>query len=267
MRPEALAVTAQSTAVAAKLPVNDAPYIKMLYRDPNSVRRKRSRIVPELGQLPFELAAPIRTFPAYRGKRAHEGRYWFSRSASHVPFESRFESTALMALDFGGDAVRVSSNPFWLLWPKGSVPKRHAPDFFVRCRDGSALVVDVKPEARITDQDRIQHARTRDVCNELGWSYQEFTKIDVAVDRNLRLLSGYHHQRFSPAPVVRAAITAQTERDRTRSLRLADLIGAVTDSTKASDDEVIWSVYHMLWRGDLRTDLGYPLTWNTVVRS
>lgn len=259
-------MTPRATAVAMKLPINDAPYTTALYRDPTTGRRTRSRIVSELGLVPFELSEPIRTFPAYRGKRAHEGRYWFSRSASHVRFESRFESTALMALDFAGDAVQVSSNPFWLLWPKGSVPKRHAPDFFIRRRDGSVLVVDVKPEERISDQDRIQHSRTREVCDELGWSYEEFTKIDVTVHRNLRLLRGYHHSRFAPVPDIRAAITAQVEVDGTQAISLAELIGAVSECTDASDEEVICGVYHMLWRGDLHTDLAYPLSWNSAVQ-
>jgi len=171
-----------------------------------------------------------------------------------------------MTLDFGGDALQVSSNPFWLLWPKGSVPKRHAPDFFVRRRDGSVLVVDVKPEERISDRDRIQHSRTREVCNELGWSYEEFTKIDVAVDRNLRLLRGYHHSRFAPAADIRAAIAAQVGLGRTQAIPLADLIGAVSECTDASDEEVICSIYHMLWRGDLHTDLANPLSWNSAVQ-
>lgn len=69
-------------------------------------------------------------------------------------FESRFERTALTVLDFGGDVAAVSSNPLWLLWPRGADPKRHAPDFFARRRDGSVLVIDVKPQERLTDQDR-----------------------------------------------------------------------------------------------------------------
>ncbi|STZ44143.1 FAD-dependent oxidoreductase [Mycolicibacterium gilvum] len=56
--------------------------------------------------------------------------YWFSRSQGHVSFESRFEMTALMTVDFRGDAIAVSSNPFWLLWPKGQTHHRHGPGLF-----------------------------------------------------------------------------------------------------------------------------------------
>ncbi|MDT0470324.1 TnsA-like heteromeric transposase endonuclease subunit, partial [Streptomyces gibsoniae] len=139
----------------------------------------------------------MRTFPAYRGRRSHQGLYWFSRSRSQVHFESRFEKTALIVLDFEGDAAAVSSNPFWLLWPKGAKPVRHAPDFFVRCRDGSVVVVDVKPAERLTEKDRAQHDRTSAICRELGWKYREFVAMDDVVERNLRLLGAYRHPRFA----------------------------------------------------------------------
>src|SRR5690242_635047 len=102
------------------VPDNDAPYTVALFVDPITGKRVRRRITPALSHLPFEIAAPIRTFPAYRGRRAHHGRYWFSRSQTRVNHESLFEKTALRALDFRGDIARVSSNPFWLLWAKDS---------------------------------------------------------------------------------------------------------------------------------------------------
>ena len=217
-------MTAPPASQKESVPVNDAPYTTVLHEDPETRRRVRTRLTTEIARVPFELCRPIRSFPAYRGRRSHQGKYWFSRSQSHVDFESRFEMTALMMLDFRGDAVAVSSNPFWLLWPKGEAHSRHAPDFFIRRRDGSALVVDVKPADRIREKDRLQHDRTRQVCRALGWEYEEFTEIDSTVERNLRLLCAYHHPRFAPSAAARAAISARVQQSSRNGVALAELI-------------------------------------------
>ncbi|NOQ61991.1 TnsA-like heteromeric transposase endonuclease subunit [Mycolicibacterium fortuitum] len=258
--------TRRPAAGRAQLPVNDAPFEMMLYNDPQTGQRRRSRLVAELNQIRFESCAPIRTFPAYRGRRSHQGRYWFSRSQSHVRFESRFEMTALMVLDFQGNATAVSSNPFWLLWPHGTTPARHVPDFFVRRRDGSVLIVDVKPAERITDKDRVQHDRTRVICSELGWDYNEFTMMDVVVERNLRLLSGYRHPRFAPPGELGTLIAAQVHAAGKHGLGLPELVDAATRSAELADERVLCAVYHMLWNGQIRVNLNDPLTWNAAVR-
>ncbi|WP_163699781.1 TnsA-like heteromeric transposase endonuclease subunit [Mycolicibacterium sarraceniae] len=238
----------------------------MLYDDPATGRRLRTRLTPEIARVPFELCRPIRNFPAYRGRRSHQGKYWFSRSQRHVGFESRFEMTALMMLDFRGDAIAVSSNPFWLLWPKGVAPMRHAPDFFIRRCDGSAQVIDVKPADRLKDKDRLQHDRTREVCNELGWEYEEFTSIDATIERNLRLLCGYHHQRFEPPAEARTAIVRCLQKSGNGGTRLGDLIDAASsECIHLGEDRLICGIYHLVWSGAMHADLTRPLSWNTVI--
>lgn len=246
-------------------PVNDAPYTVALFVDPTTGKRVRHRITTALTHLPFEFAEPIRNFPAYRGRRAHQGRYWFSRSHSRVNHESLFEKTALRVLDFRGDIAKVSSNPFWLLWAKDSGPKRHAPDFFARRTNGSVLVVDVKPEHRITDDDRIQHVRTREVCVELGWDYEEFTTMDPVVDRNLRLLSGYSRPQFAFEPAAAHTAVTVLEAAETGRVRLADLLDAVCAGSGLDDAIGLCGIYHMTWHGHLRMDLAHPLAWDSEV--
>lgn len=261
-------MTAPPIPAAGTLPVNDAPYTMVLYEDSTTGQHVRARLTPEVARVPFELCRPIRGFPAYRGRRSHQGKYWFSRSQGHVSFESRFEMTALMAVDFRGDAAVVSSNPFWLLWPKGQAPRRHAPDFFIRRRDGSALVVDVKPADRIRDRDRLQHQRTRDVCRDLGWEYEEFTTIDSTEERNLRLLCAYHHPRFAPSAAARSAIATCVKRSGRNGVQFGELIDNVSVSAGLDDSHLICSTYHMIWNGEIHVDdLARPLTWTTVITS
>lgn len=249
------------------LPVNDAPYTMVLYQDPKTGQRVRTRLTPEVSGVSFELCRPIRSFPAYRGRRSHQGKYWFSRSQGHVSFESRFEMTALMTVDFRGEAIAVSSNPFWLLWPKGQTHHRHAPDFFIRRRDGSALVVDVKPADRLREKDRLQHQRTRDVCRELDWEYEEFTTIDKTAERNLRLLCAYHHPRFAPSAEARSAIAICVKRSGRNGVQFGQLIDNASDGAELDENHLICSTYHMIWNREIHVDLARPLTWTTVITS
>ncbi|MFE4009296.1 TnsA-like heteromeric transposase endonuclease subunit [Streptomyces sp. NPDC059112] len=92
----------------------------------------------------FEAAAPVREFHSYRGQRHLPGRWWSSTVGGHIGYESWLERDHLMLLDFDPSVVGISSQPFWLFWTsdKGKGVS-HAPDYFARRDDGSALVVDV----------------------------------------------------------------------------------------------------------------------------
>ncbi|GAA1463538.1 TnsA-like heteromeric transposase endonuclease subunit [Williamsia maris] len=237
-----------------------------MYVDPDTRRSVRRPIRPdELGAVAFESFPPIRRFPAYKGKRSHEGSYWFSGTGSHVRFESHFESIALMLLDFSQQVQRVSSNPFWLLWPKGLTPARHAPDFFARTHNGSVVLVDVHPAALISEQIAEQHLRTRRVCEALGWSYHEFTAVEPVVQHNVSLLAGYSRPRSAPPPAIATIIRSHVPTPSAGGITVADLLDAAHDATGLSHHSISTAVYHMLWRRQLHTNLQRPLTSDAKV--
>jgi len=63
-----------------------------------------------------------------------------------VGFESWLERDHLLHLDIDPFEVGIASQPFWLHWTDaGGKTVSHAPDFFARRRDGSAVVVDCRP--------------------------------------------------------------------------------------------------------------------------
>jgi hypothetical protein len=67
-----------------------------------------------------------------------------------VGFESWPERDHVMVMDFEPDITGIASQPFWLHWQdEDGRPRLHAPDFFARRADGSALVVDVRPDDQI----------------------------------------------------------------------------------------------------------------------
>ena len=58
-----------------------------------------------------------------------------------------------MMLDFDSRVVAFSSQPFWLGWAEDGEERQHAPDFFARLADGTAAVIDVRPDNRINPRD------------------------------------------------------------------------------------------------------------------
>ena len=141
----------------------------------------------------FELdCSPVRNFPSFRGQRNYPGLWWFATTGTHVGHESWVERDQLMALDADPDVVGVLSQPFWIHWPDGT---RHAPDYFVRRRDGSVVVVDVREDDRISGTDREVFDRSAATCETVGWDYCRVGALDPVLRANLRWLSGYRQPR------------------------------------------------------------------------
>ena len=96
--------------------------------------------------VPLERALPVRRFGARKGQRHLSGLWWSATTGGHVGFESWLERDHLVALDFDRSVTGIASQPFWLYWtdPEGKRVS-HAPDYFARRADGSAVVLDCRP--------------------------------------------------------------------------------------------------------------------------
>ena len=101
-----------------------------------------------------------------------------------------------MLLDFDPAVVGIASQPFWLYWTDAAgKPVSHAPDFFARRADGSAVVVDCRPVERIKPRDVAKFDATARACELVGWEYRLVGAADAIVTANLRWLAGYRHPR------------------------------------------------------------------------
>ncbi|WP_405096463.1 TnsA-like heteromeric transposase endonuclease subunit [Micromonospora sp. NBC_01412] len=208
--------------------------------------------------VPFERAGAVRRFTSRQGQRSFSGLWYFASSGDHVGYESWLERDRLMALDADPDVVAVASQPFWLCWDgPGERPLRHAPDFFVRRRDGTAVVVDVRADDRIRPNDAVKFAATARACGAVGWGYERVGALDSVLAANLRWLSGHRHQRYH-----------QPDRaDRLRQVfaRPTVLMEGVT--VVADPLGVLPVLFHLLWRRELQADLrSEPLSENSLVR-
>jgi hypothetical protein len=194
----------------------------------------------------FERAAPVRGFSSFRGQRNRPGLWWFATTGEHVGHESWLERDRLMALDADPEVVGVAAQPMWLRWTTESGRLvRHAPDFFARRADGTGVVIDVRPDQRIGEQDAAVFAATARLCAQVGWEYQRVGELGPVHAANLRWLSGYRHPRFA-----QPGLAAQLGEVFAQEGPL--LVGAAA----AGDPMAVLPVlFGMLWRGELAAGL------------
>ena len=101
-----------------------------------------------------------------------------------------------MWLDWDPAVTGIAPRPFCLSWtgPDGK-DVAHAPDFFTRRADGSAVVVECRPAERRPPGDLAKFEATRRACELARWEYRLAGAPDPIATANLRWLAGYRHPR------------------------------------------------------------------------
>jgi hypothetical protein len=218
----------------------------------------RRRPLAEAGAVAFEVMMPVREFSSYRGQRHFPGLYWAATTGRHVGFESWLERDHAMLLDFDPQVTGLSSQPFWLGWwdERARRGRSHAPDYFARAADGTGLVVDCRPANRIDEAAAESFARTRSACDAVGWTYRVVSGLDPVRAANLRWLAGYRHPRFAVSEGMTEAVQAAFATPAPLLAQAATVGDPLT---------VLPVVFHLLWCGLLRVDLGRRLSDYTVV--
>jgi hypothetical protein len=138
---------------------------------PATGQRTRDSLM-SIWSLPFERCSPVRSVSSFKGQSNFSGSWWMATTADHVGYESCLERDHLIAFDADPDVVAVASQPFWIHWNDDRRVRRHAPDYFLRLRDGSAVVVDVRADDRIEARDVEACTATERACRSVGWEYR-----------------------------------------------------------------------------------------------
>ena len=201
----------------------------------------------------FETVDRVRAPASWKHKRNYEGYYWAATTGGHVWFESLYERAALMRIDRDRDVVGIAAQPMWIHW--SSDGGKHAPDFFVRYREGRGALIDVKPERHIGKDDARTFSLTDELCGQLGWSYSVVSDVSAQEHRNLRFLSGYRYLRWGSDKV---SSRLREHAGVRRSLaEWAALLDGVCQ-------EPLGAVYSAMWWGALDFDIRVPLTLNAT---
>lgn len=218
----------------------------------------RDELLSSCWTVPFESVPPVRRFGSYRGQRSFSGLWWSCTISDHVGFESWLERDRVMALDFDPAVVGLSSQPFRLSWQAGAKNRSHIPDYFVRLRDGTGVVVDVRADDRIEPKDAEAFAVTARACASVGWEFRRVGAMDAIRTANLRWLAGYRHPRCLHAG--RATDLRRVFQDSVPLLEGARQVG--------DPIAVLPTLFHLLWAHVLETDLdSVALSGSSMVRS
>ena len=153
----------------------------------------------------------------------------------------------------------MSSQPFWLRWRDGDDrSRRHAPDFFARRADGTAVVVDVRPDDRIPATGRGDvRGDGRGLRGRRAGSTGRSGDLDPVLVANVRWLSRYRHRRCLVPEVAAVLLEA-----------FAGGRGLFEGAELAGDRlRVLPVLFHLMWQRQLAADLAVPLGMSTVVRA
>jgi hypothetical protein len=212
----------------------------------------------EVWAVRFENGLPVRRFVSRKGQRHLSGLWWSATTSGHVGFESWLERDQLVAIDFDSSVVGIASQPFWLHWTDVDGERvSHAPDYFARRRDGSALVIDCRPVERRKPRDVAKFDATERACALIGWAYRLVGAGDAVVTANLRWLAGYRHPRHrmtGAAEALRRVFAAPTP--------------LIAGAEAVGDPVAVLPVlFHLLWCHELAAELSLPLHDQTLVRA
>lgn len=204
----------------------------------------------------FEDVPPVRGFRWNKGDRSFPGWYYAVTTGGHVGYESWLERDRLILLDFAPEVVGIASQPFWLHWRDGDEKRRHAPDYFVRLADGRARVVDVRAEDQVDERTAEAFVATERACSAVGWEFVHVGAPDPVFMANVRWLARYRHARC-----CRETDVAE------RLLEVFWQPGPLRVGAEEAGDvlRVLPVLFHLLWTGALRADLGGTLLGNGTV--
>lgn len=227
---------------------------EVAYIDSGGTERRRP--LTDAWAVRFEDVVPVREFRSYKGQRHLPGLWWSSTAGGHVGYESWLERDHVMLLDFDPSVTGVSSQPFWLFWASETGKAiSHAPDYFARRIDGSAMVIDCRPVDRRKPRDWVKFDATQRACDLLGWEFRLVGAPDQISVANVRWLAGYRHARHRLEPAASALLEAFAE-----PCPLMD--GAVLAGDPIS---VLPVLFHLLWQHELSVDVSVPLHARSLV--
>lgn len=204
----------------------------------------------------FDLARPARRFTWRTTQRHRPGLAYMQSLGRQVGFESLEEQRLLLALDFDGGARDVLTQPFALRYLHQRQWRTHVPDYLVR-GGGPPTVVNVRPAARIEDDDRRSFAAVEAVCDRLGWRHEVAAGWTQPAMSVVDTLSAHRRPLADPLGVA----------DQLRAL-LADRgpqpLGTLAAATTC-DAIARAFVCALLWHGEATVDLARPLGDRSVV--
>jgi hypothetical protein len=233
------------------------PVVSLRMADGSEVRR----LLRDVRARQVAAAVPWRAARSARGQSHYPGFYWSETTGSHVVYESRLELARLLVADFDPVVTAIAAQPFLLRAHAGGRVRRHVPDFFLVRADESALLVNVKPAARLADPAVAGALEWPGrLAREHGWDYEVWSGADPVFLANVRFLAGYRRPWLLPGGLADAVLAAFRSGDTLAALAGRTGLGCPAGTVRAA-------VLRLLWERRLVTDLHRCLDGDSVLEA
>ena len=208
------------------------------------------------GRPPVSQLQPIRK-PQSSARSRHIPVTAFSTTnRDHVHLESGLEHDLVRRCDRDPDIKRIVPQPFRLVWNTSTLAD-HFPDLMTVHASGSVTVWDARSTDN-QDQDFLKTAAaTREACRAAGWGYEVFSGLSDIERLNLLWLHGFRR----PPAWLDGYIEQIRDAARSQQATIGGVL--IHDDGSGELKSVAW---HLMWRGVLTIDLGYPITGHTSIR-
>jgi len=174
--------------------------------------------------------------------------------------ESALERDFVALTTFRDGAARIISQPITLSFREGPTPRRYTPDFLVHWGDGRAELVEVKYRTDLREHWR--ELRPGFIVAR-SWAREHGATFRIATDRSIRTPYLENARRLLPlrAAPVDSAVTARllAAFDSLSTPTFGALVAAVPGERAA----ILGTLWRMIARGELRTDLSVPIGLHT----
>ena len=202
---------------------------------------------------------PVRKILSRVGQRHYPGLFWSATTGGHVPYESRLELDRLWLADFDPTVTWFAAQPLWLSGRDGQVLRRHVPDVLVQRRDGSLVLVDVKPR-RLTARPEVAAVLdwTASLCAAKTWRYEVWSGEDPVLLANVRWLSAGRRQDLIQPQAL--DVVARVGRS---GMTIDEVVEVVAQQLAAP--RAMAAVLSLLWTGVWTIDMSRPVGGDTVL--
>ncbi|MCZ1011895.1 TnsA-like heteromeric transposase endonuclease subunit [Streptomyces lydicus] len=208
-------------------------------------------------------AHPWRRHLTYRGERLDLGIYAaISTGQSPVATDGIWERMELA--DFDPTVRSMIGQPFKLRAEHGPGKAGYIPDLMLINNDGKITLVDSSPTAgELCPSERVLDW-AEEVINARGWTYEWWTgPKDAQYYTNVKALGGFCRPMH---PVQQALIEPILALCADAELPIHAVEKSLTNE-KMPQPMVRAVIQHLLWWGDLTTDLHRPITTGTRLRT
>lgn len=198
----------------------------------------------------------IREGHRYPRQRNYYGMYYFGQLERHIWHESLLEANSLRWLDRHEMVKAVAAQPFKLTFADGTT---HVPDYIALHDHRRQVAYDVKPPKHVAGEAfQLQAAKTKAVCDAVGWGYRVLGELPPVPRMNLEFLSAFQHPGFYPGAASEARLFAALVTPI--SIReAADALGLDSRAQGRS------ALFHLVWHRVASIDLNAQTTDSTLV--